>query len=307
MKKILITLFSLITLALLALPVSATVISSTYASASSAFASDYNSSGYVSSSNAIYDPANFAKAKTSGSSIGVEARSSNGQTSRATASWSDVWGPTTAYVTAPFMPVLGFNYHLDGVIDPLFLNHTSAADVYMDISFSYDFGYDQHFHFGACYDGGPCGLGASLNGVDLTSHIIYGTNAAGETTFALNYYSPPAPMFPFIAVSCPASSPPYACIWDPDSMSASATIEPFSTTAPGDYHLNFINTFSVGIVAGNPESMLVSEGGRLTTLAGGAGGGQPIPEPSTLLLMSAGLAAMLRLARSKTQIYRSVL
>lgn len=297
MKMILMTLYSLVTLALFAHPASATVMSNTSVIASSASASDWNPNGYVSSSDAIYNATNFAKAKTSGSAIGVEARSSNGQFSKAYASWSDVWG-SPVWVTTPFLPVsLGFKYHLDGVIDPLFLAPGSSADVYMELSFSYDFGNDQHFHFGAGYDGSPGSINADLNGVDLTSHIIYGTNAAGETTFALDYYSLPAPyFFPSACVITPTD--PYAC-WSPDSMSAKAIIEPYSTTTPGDYHLNFINTFSVEMIAGNSESMLVSEGGRLTTLAGG---GPTVPEPSTLFLMGGGLAAMLRLVRRKTRI-----
>lgn len=293
MKKIIAYLLFPLTMGLLSPQTSAAVISSSTACTDGYGICNFDSgSGMTSSANATLDATNYANAKTGSGAIGVEARSSNGTSGYAAASWSDVWAPMNAFVGPGFTPNIGFKYHLDGVLNPLFLDANSSEDLYMDISFNYNFWVGSspiNFNFGACYDGGPCGLGAYLNGVDISNHIIYGTNAAGDTTFSLDYYQAPAPQA-WVMVGCTApANNPYACWW-PDDMSASIDIDPWG--AVGDFHNNFFNTFSVELIAADEASMLVSEGGRHTTLLGGNTGGGTVPEPATVLLMGAGLAAM---------------
>ena len=286
MKSIWQGLCCLIGLMLFANSATATVLLNSSACASGICDSTLGSTSNT-QANAVFDATNFAAAKTTLGSLGVEASSTNGLRSTANASWSDVWSPV--YITSGInYPIIGYKYHLDGVIDPRFLDPTSSDNVFMYISFQYQFGNGvQDFSFGACYDGSPCGLGAFLNGVDLTSNILFGTNQAGQTTFSLDYYTPPTPIFPG-AIVCSTSTGIDPNCFVPDTMSATIWIDPNGPNGIGNYYDNFFNTFSVELVAADANSMMNSEWGRQTTLAS-AGGPTTVAEPGTLALVGLGL------------------
>ena len=125
-------------------------------------------------------------------------------------------------------------FTIDGIIDPLMVNPTlPVEDTVMSLRFGYQ-GFSQNFAFIAGYDAGfDESPSARLNGIDVSSGLTYGTNALGETTVTYSYTT-------YIG--------PNLLTFYSDSINAEATIGNFNALPQSPHTLNFLSTFSVGVV-----------------------------------------------------------
>ena len=224
-----------------------------------------------------------ANSNTLVGSAGVEVRTAretpsneSHQEARANANYDDTWNVclrAESSVRQRLSGQVAITFTIDGIIDPLMVDRTLPVDqTSVDLRFGYQ-GFNQNFSFVAVYD---AGFGRSptarLNGADVSSGLIYGTNALGDTTVSYSYTT---------------LINPFLGSFNTDSINASATIGNFNALPQSPHTLNFLSTFSVGVVSLDPNILLVSEGGRRSLPPTPS-----VPEPSTWLLLGSGLAGL---------------
>jgi len=191
-----------------------------------------------------------------GVTVGVEARTQGAsRRARATAEFSDGWAcpGTCAFPASPPVPVLT-GFKINGVIDDLLANPTLPLDPsFLELTIRYtarDAATGQvheSFDLSLCYDSGPCGFRATLNGVDITSQVQIGTNALGQTTLSLDTTH--------ISLRSPFST------WN-DELVAKADIQSGWSTL--NHVVDFFSTFGVEVTSLDPTVVWVSQSGRVS-------------------------------------------
>jgi hypothetical protein len=268
-----------------AAPASAIRVDATYAETTGA-AADHDQTF----SESVLDANNLARASTSSGGVGVEGRVDglSGGSANAQAEWSEVWSAPAStsslfisglHATGTLSPALaaalltpgadfGFLYYLR------FL-YQLDVDTWVDITIDYDAGLSNPIR--ASWQ-----RSASSGVVDLTPLISWGTNAAGNTTFALHAFggAPPG------ATACGGG---FGVCGTTESMSVTLNIADYGpgyggTPYSGVLAADLLHTFSVELQSGDPAAEWTSEGGRVI--------GATVPEPHGLLLMLLGLGAL---------------
>lgn len=232
--------------------------------------SDHNPGGSTASSDAFAASGNFARARVGSGGVGVQAETGGSEgRATATARLEDLWVCTAIGVaTCTDAVPLKVTFKLDGIIDPLLIDPSFRADTTAQLEFRYD-GFGQEFFLGMGFDGQSSGLRAVINGTEDNSGLTIGLNALGETTLTYSY----TVLTDAILLSSVA-----------DFVSARAAVNNYSSSVA--HAFDFFSTFSVDVLSLDSNVQLFSEGGR------GAVPPPGVPEPATLLLLSAGLVGL---------------
>jgi hypothetical protein len=243
-------------------------------------------------SESIFDADNLARAKTTASGVAAEARVSalSGRASQAQAEWFDTWTSATTSGSL-FVSGLAVTGTLSPALDAAVNGAGSRFGILYYLDFKYQLGDQAWVEINIDYDGSLSSpivarwkpsAGAAV--VNLVPQIAWGTNAAGDTTFALNVSGAP------VGLSAPCSGP-CAIL---ESMSVVMQLEDFGPgyggpTYSGVLASDFLHTFTVNVGSEDPTAAWASEGGRTIT---------PVPEPQSAWLLAAGMAVLGTWARA---------
>lgn len=241
--------------------------------------------GTTSSSVAI-DSQNYAEANLGFGRVGVgvslDNKNSTAINAYARSTWSDTWSATAVD------GVIGISrFKADGVLSKDLM---TAFNGWFDITYTYSFG-NQNINLNISNDGSwvsSVHLVTDGTDYDISDHLVWGTNSAGDTTYSLIYHPSSLPQ----SISCPFG----VCELD-ETMEVEMNLAQQPDSYPSGVLLaaDFLHTFSVDLESSN--GTWTSGLGR--TIAPTAPGND-VSEPGTLALLSLS-AAILGFVRRRSQ------
>ncbi len=105
----------------------------------------------------------------------------------------------------------------------------------------------ESFRLNLCYDGGPCGISASLNGTDISRLITITTTASGQTMLHLD--------------TTHISFHNFVSSWT-ERIDATAEIQSCCPASQLDHVIDFFSTFGVEVTSLDPNVVWQSQTGR---------------------------------------------